>query len=103
MSLLKRCTEWCKQTRLYRWFNREFIASQLLDNFIAKIIALFIIWFLGLIPTWVGLGIYFLVSPETVWQTIALVGIVGFLLGGVQIVIGFFLTMATFYIIAADV
>ena len=103
MSLLKRCTEWCKDTRIARWFNREFIASKLLENAGIKIIALFIIWFFGLIPTWVSIGIYFLVNPETVWQSITLVGIIGFLLGGLQIGVGFFLVMATFHIIATDV
>lgn len=103
MSLLKPCTEWCKKTRLYRWFNREFIASRLIENLGIKLIALFVIWIIGLIPTWVGLGIYFLVRPETIWQAIALVGVIGTLLGGVQIVVGFFLVMATFHIIATDV
>jgi hypothetical protein len=103
MTIYERIIEWCKQRQFIKWFHREFIANKLIENFGVKMIVLFILWILGLIPTWVGIGLYYLVSPETVWQTIALVGIIGFLLGGLQIALGFFLVMATFHIIATDV
>ena len=103
MKLINRNIEWFKQRQFIKWFHREFIANKLIENFSVKMIVLFIVWILGLIPTWVGLGLYFLISPETLWQTIALVGIIGFLLGGIQIAIGFFLIVTTFHIIATDV
>ena len=56
---------------------------------------IFVVWLVALTPTWLYLGIRFLLGPEGFWQNLVLFGIGALILGSLQFVLflfGLFIT-----------
>lgn len=76
-----------------------FLKGSAVQNVAFKIIALFIVWIIGLIPTWIAIGMWCLFDPVTFWQTLALLALLIFFLGGLQIFVGVLLIIFTIEIL----
>lgn len=83
--------------RLDRWLKQNWIQS-----IIAKSIVLMIIWVVGLIPTWIAIGLWLLISPVGFWQSFAMISVILLFFGSVQFVIGICMFILSLGIIAGD-
>ena len=64
-----------------------------------RLLAALIIWIVALIPTWLWIGLRFLVHPVGFWQNFAFLGLGLFCLGAIQLIlaiIGFIMTAAVY-------
>ena len=62
----------------------------------AKFLVILIVWAVALVPTWIYLGVKFLMSPEGFWQNLILLILGLYFLGFCQVVLGFFGVIVTF-------
>ena len=71
--------------------------SRFLNNiFISKIIVLFVVWLIALIPVWIYILINWIASPETFWEGFAVLAICVLVLGlpqTIMIILGGALTI----------
>lgn len=85
MKKVKEALEQVKETKLYdqvtSWLSKR-------EGGIVMFIVLSILWGIALIPTWLSLFLYWLISPATFWQTFATIVVMLFFLGSFQLFTG---------------
>ena len=84
--------------RLKNFFNKGVVVS-----FIAKTIAITLIWIGALIPIWLYLITRWLTSPEGFWQELAIIIIAAVLVGWLQVILIILALALTFTLIAEDI
>lgn len=72
-------------------------------NVLAKTIAIIIIWFGALIPSWIYIILRLLIDPVTVIEELILLGIVIIPLGGAQLVLAIAAFMISVSVIIEDI
>lgn len=65
----------------YAWIN-----EMTKKSWVAKIVVLFIIWPIALIPFWIYLTFRWLIDPIGFWQELATLVVWGFVLGWLQVI-----------------
>jgi hypothetical protein len=66
------------------------IVKAINSNFVAKTIALIIIWAVALVPVWIYLTIRAFIDPIGFWQELALFFVCAVCMGWIQGILGFF-------------
>lgn len=74
-----------KKTKIYDKIRRA-----INSNFVAKTLALIVIWVVVLVPVWIYLSIRALVDPIGFWQELALFFVCAICMGWLQGLLGFF-------------
>jgi len=69
---------------------------------VGKLVIIMIVWIFAFIPTDIFLAVHYFLEPNGFWQSIILIGLGAWILGGFQIMLLIGALGITVFIIAAD-